>query len=191
MNSNVFSTVCGAGGERSPSDRDIVGAADVYLYMDVVGEVTKVGTAVISNIGCADPQVPQTTLHGHPINSNGNDHLVVIRSTNIETKYGNIHYPFDISGPEDSPQTLSELYSAGLYVWDSRAMKSASESVNPTVTIDDDLEPVPALADPPAEEDGVIIEIDEEDETWDKMSKYLLLTLKIIVVRKCGSTITN
>lgn len=96
---------------------EISGGDAVLLYMH--DEV--VGTAVVQS---DDKGQPKTTLHGFSLekNAGNDDNLVAIYRPKFKQDSYDMKYPYECPGQEGTPESLGTTSSAGMYVWDMRAM---------------------------------------------------------------------
>lgn len=64
------------------------------------------------------------SLHGvnlKTLQGDGQD-LVVVRRVKVFQSHEHMKYPFPSAGPEDAPETLGDLYFAGVYAWDATCL---------------------------------------------------------------------
>lgn len=48
--------------------------------------------------------------------------FVSVQGIRVESRLKQNNFPYTCPGPEKAPQNLADLYTAGIYIWDARAM---------------------------------------------------------------------
>lgn len=50
--------------------------------------------------------------------------LITIKTVEIFESYAELEYPYDTPGQEDAPKLLSDIFRAGMYVWDAKELQN-------------------------------------------------------------------
>ena len=148
------------------------------------GQDTVVGTAVIADnpAGSGPPQV----LHGHRIADlqkefgRPGEKYIVVKQAEIDAKFSDKPFPFGMKGA-DVPDTLSDVYPQGRYVWDEGSVRPMETQVSgaDTASAQVEVEEVDAGKDKGGTEDKKatvpekeeVNDEDEEDDVEDNTAK--------------------
>lgn len=93
-----------------------------------------IGDTIVGKAECHKPSDGSGTferrLHGFSLEKVEKDgqYLITIRGVHINALYGGTPYPYETPGQEESPNVLSEMYSAGMYSWDARELRCCDDT---------------------------------------------------------------
>lgn len=102
----IFQTFLGADFDRSTDYRGLIGSGDEDLYLFVTNDFIKLVEALITSSGLLPPTHPQTSLHGHGINTN-NPFILVVRYEYIVHDRKSVPYPYTLPRNDSKPETFA------------------------------------------------------------------------------------
>ena len=117
----VFRRLLGEDVFLSTSERGLKKGVKVILFALSGADIVNVGTAKLGTAG-EDSCDLQRTLHLHSLPRTPEQDLVVITSATFNVDKNSLPFPYTFKGGDGVPKTLSDVFKAGFYVWDTRMM---------------------------------------------------------------------
>lgn len=128
-NATFYSSLHGSSIDKSPAERGLLPGCTVTLYVPGNNnKPTAVATAKLPLSMAQDDTHLRRHLHGHDLPQDEFVDLVVIYGVNLFPECERYEYTYTFITTDDIPDTLGEMHKSVFYVWDTRAMISATVS---------------------------------------------------------------
>ena len=107
------------GASPAAADDRLRGVTSVKIFVPVDKHPQEVGTADVVRERTGELR---RVLHNHELPKSDLQDMVVVRNVFINAKHGDLPYPYTFRTQDEVPDRLRDMYRAGYFAWDSKAL---------------------------------------------------------------------